>query len=656
MTQQSLQPRDHAAKTSDELRGEFTQMMETIGVEDTQVDVAKTATMRPPTVRVQSGAHRKVAQLPRLMEAAGDDEESARQTLPELRVKGVLGEGGMGLVELAEQIPLGRDVAVKKVREEAKSGEARVVLLREGWTTGLLEHPNIIPVYTLGRDDEGEPVIVMKRVEGTPWMDIIRDQSLAPSAFDHADAVDLHVEVLSQVCNAVHFAHSRDIIHRDIKPENIMLGEFGEVYLLDWGIAVSLDDDPKGRLMAASEVTTPAGTPAYMAPEMVDGDGTKLSERTDVYLLGDTLYEALSGEAPHRGDSLYQIMFAAYESKIRELPSDVPPELSAICRRAMAREPQERFSSAEELRQALAEYREKRESRRLSEKGDVSLEDLEELMVREKGGADVDEAAIYRVFGECRFAYEQALEVAGDNESARKGLQAALELMAERELDHRAHKAAALLIADLPRANVELETRLDQLADQLQSREEEFENLQKVKHATDTEVGRTSRSIFALVTGLVWAALTFGIGVGIDADIFTFNHAFVMVHVVGLNLLLAVMLWVGRDKLFQNEVNKRMLLSVQAMFIGAALMRAAVWAADVPSDIGLALEMTMYGAAGSALAVALDLRILWGSVPFAIAGVVAAWVPEQVFTVFGITNLAGMGALAVAWWPRKPEC
>ncbi|MGM0558749.1 MAG: serine/threonine-protein kinase [Myxococcota bacterium] len=653
MPQQPAPQHDIDPENADELRGEFTELMATIGVEDTQVDVAKTATMRPPTVRASSGAHRQVGQLPRLMEAPGEGDDAARQTLPELRVKGVIGEGGMGLVELAEQVALGRDVAVKKVREAAKSDEARVVLLREGWTTGLLEHPNIIPVYTLGRNDEGEPVIVMKRVEGTPWMDIIGDPSLAPAAFEHADEVDLHVEILSQVCNAVHFAHSRDIIHRDIKPENIMLGEFGEVYLLDWGIAVSLDDDPQGRLMAASDVTTPAGTPAYMAPEMVDGDGAKLSGRTDVYLLGATLYEALSGEAPHRGDSLYQIMFAAYQSNIRDLPSDVPPELAAICRRAMEREPDERFASAEDLRQALVEYREKRESRRLSEKGDISLDALEELVSREKDGADVDEAAIYRVFGECRFAYEQALEVAGDNERARDGLQDALELMAERELEHRAHKAAALLIADLPRANPELEERLDQLADQLQSREEEFEHLQKIRHETDTEVGRASRSIFALVMGLIWGGLTFGIGVGIDAGWLTINHAFVMVHIVLLNVILAVILWAGREKLFQNEVNKRMLLSVQAMFVIAAFMRGAVWAADLSSTVGLALEMTLYGAAGSAVAVALDLRILWASVPFAIAGVVAAWMPDQVFTAFGITNLTSMCALAIAWWPRK---
>jgi serine/threonine-protein kinase len=652
MPEQAVPERDAEAPDSEELRGEFTHIMETIGVEDTEIDVAKTATMRPPTVRADSGAHRQVAQLPRLMEAPG----KTRQTLPELRVKGVLGEGGMGLVELAEQVPLGRDVAVKKVREASTSDEARIVLLREGWTTGLLEHPNIIPVYTLGRNDDGEPVIVMKRVEGIPWMDIIRDPSLAPSAFDHADEYDLHVEILTQICNAVHFAHSRGIIHRDLKPENVMLGEFGEVYVLDWGIAVSLEDDPDGRLMSASDVTTPAGTPAYMAPEMVDGDGDKLSERTDIYLLGANLYEAVTGDAPHQGETLYQIMFAAFQSDVRGLPDDVPPELASIIRRAMARDPEDRFESAEALRQALADYREKRESRRLSQKGDASLELLEELLRREEGGADVDEARIYREFGECRFAYEQALEVSPDNQRARDGLQRAMETMAQRELDHGAHKAASLLISDLPSANADLQARLDKLASRLESREREFEDLQKIKHEKDTEVGRASRSIFALVTGLVWAVLTFGIGLLIDAGLVDFNHEFVMVHILVLISILLLLYWIGRKRLFQNEANKRILLSLLAMFIVAGFMRASIWAADVPSSVGLALEMVMYGAAGSAVAVAIDLRILWASIPFAIAGVVGAWFPEQVFTVFGITNLVGLGSLATAWWPRGPEC
>lgn len=637
-----------------ELDGDFSKLMETIGIEDTRVDVAKTATMRPPTRRVDSGPQEQVGHLPRLM--GPTEAATTRDTMPELRVKGQLGEGGMGLVQLAEQVPLGRDVAIKKVREESMSDEARIVLLREGWTTGLLEHPNVVPVYTLGRDEHGEPVIVMKRVEGVPWMDIIDDPELAPSAFEHSDPTELHVEVLVQVCNAIHFAHSRGIIHRDLKPENIMLGEFGEVYVLDWGIAVSLEEDPRGRLISIKDVTTPAGTPAYMAPEMVSGDGTKLSVKTDVYLLGATLFEALTGRPPHSGETLHQIMFAAFRSEMPSMPDSVPAELVAVCRRAMAKESEERFESVEALRLALLEYREKRESRRLSRTGDKRQEELYELLERERGGADLEEAKLYKVFGECRFAYEQALEIASDNPRAIDGLQAALEMMAERELRHEAHKAASLLVADLPRPNDDLQARLERLSEQLQSREEEFENLQKIKHDKDTEVGRASRSIFAMVTGVVWAALTFGIQLAIGADLVEFTHPFVMSHVVGLILLAGGMLWVGHKKLFQNEVNKRMLLSIVAMFIAAVFMRGAVWAAGTPPEIGLALEMIMYGAAGSALAVGVDLRILWASVPFAVAGVIAAAMPDQVFVVFGITNIAAMGSLAVAWWPRGPEC
>jgi len=183
-----------------------------------------------------------------------------------------IGEGGMGVVHLATQATLGRHVAVKTLRKGAGDEEAALRILREAWVTGALEHPNVVPVHDVGVDASGAPVIVMKRIEGRVWSHLMRDGAEITRRFGATDPLEWNLRTLVSVCNAVHFAHSRGILHRDLKPDNVMIGEFGEVYVLDWGIAVSLKDDPSGRLPCASQATDIAGTPHYMAPEMLLGD------------------------------------------------------------------------------------------------------------------------------------------------------------------------------------------------------------------------------------------------------------------------------------------------------------------------------------------------------------------------------------------------
>src|SRR5262249_9535023 len=148
--------------------------------------------------------------------------------------------------------------------------------LEEAKTTGLVDHPGIVPVHALGRDPAGRPILVMKRVEGVSWRQLLDDSTdVAWTTLERpgTDRLAFHLETLMQVCNALAFAHRRGIIHRDIKPSNVMVGEFGEVFLLDWGIACPIQ---RGAGASSSDETAPAatlcGTPAYMAPEMLSLD------------------------------------------------------------------------------------------------------------------------------------------------------------------------------------------------------------------------------------------------------------------------------------------------------------------------------------------------------------------------------------------------
>ncbi len=178
----------------------------------------------------------------------------------------VLGEGGMGIVRLGTQRSLERAVALKSLKDGLETPNARLKLLREAWITGKLEHPNIVPVHDLGIDERGEPRIVLKRIEGASWDTLAKDAAEVKRLFDASDLVEWNLRVLLEVARALHFAHVRGIVHRDLKPENVMIGSFGEVYVVDWGLAVALEDDGSGRFPLALDATELAGTPSYMAP------------------------------------------------------------------------------------------------------------------------------------------------------------------------------------------------------------------------------------------------------------------------------------------------------------------------------------------------------------------------------------------------------
>ena len=268
----------------------------------------------------------------------------------------------MGIVRSGTQIALDRQVAIKTLRADHRTGGESLKLLQEAWVTGSLEHPNIVPIYDLGLDDTGAPVIVLKRIAGTDWARLLGDGAEVKQRFAAHDLLEWNLRVLLQVARAIELAHSRGILHRDIKPENIMVGELGEVYVLDWGIAVSLRPD-EHRLPRAADALAIAGTPAYMAPEMLGGQA--LSPRTDVYLLGATLHEILTGRPPHLGATLAETLENVRLSAPLALALALgPAELVAVVQKAMAADPAARFGGVAELRAAVEAFLEHRSSKK----------------------------------------------------------------------------------------------------------------------------------------------------------------------------------------------------------------------------------------------------------------------------------------------------
>ena len=220
-----------------------------IDLDATRVPDWEQATVRHEQVSAPPITTTERIDLPRIsLTPPVDDSEAKAEVHRDLVVTGLLGEGGMGRVLLAHQASLGRDVAVKVPRGNASQGTINA-LVSEAKTTGGLEHPGVIPVYSLASDAQGHPALVMKRVDGVSWSMLLRSSD--DPAWDRlgsggGDRVDAHVELLRQVCNAIAYAHRKGVLHRDIKPSNVLIGEFGEVYVADWGIAIRKVEPPRG--------------------------------------------------------------------------------------------------------------------------------------------------------------------------------------------------------------------------------------------------------------------------------------------------------------------------------------------------------------------------------------------------------------------------
>jgi WD40 repeat protein/serine/threonine protein kinase len=271
-------------------------------------------------------------------------------------------KGGIGEVFVALDGELNREVALKEMQEQhAGDAHSLVRFVREAEITGGLEHPGIVPVYGLGQYADGRPYYAMRFIRGETLKEAIRKH--------HAGQTDWTLRGLLMrfvaVCNTLAYAHSRGIIHRDVKPANIMLGQYGETLVVDWGMAKAVNEESKKadamtepalvpRLAESIETQAGAalGTPAYMSPEQASGRLDLLGPASDIYCLGATLYTLLTGHPPIEGKDTVEVLRKAQKGEWLppcQVKPDVPPPLAGICQKAMALAPAARYSTALEL-------------------------------------------------------------------------------------------------------------------------------------------------------------------------------------------------------------------------------------------------------------------------------------------------------------------
>jgi serine/threonine-protein kinase len=278
-------------------------------------------------------------------------------------------KGGLGQVSLARDLQLDREVAYKELLEfHADDEDTRTRFELEAKITGALEHPGIVPVYSLGFNPEGRPFYVMRFIRGESLRSAISRLHAQSDRLRPLDPLELRLLLASfiDVCQAVHYAHSRGVLHRDIKPNNILLGDYGETLVVDWGLAKMLgaaaseDSNPEAPTprripLGGSNVThlgSIIGTPSYMSPEQANGDLDHLRPATDVFSLGATLYCLLTNQPPYFGHDPEQVLQQAKDcawTPLRAVNPNIPKPLAAICNKALAAAPQDRYTSARAL-------------------------------------------------------------------------------------------------------------------------------------------------------------------------------------------------------------------------------------------------------------------------------------------------------------------
>jgi tetratricopeptide (TPR) repeat protein len=361
-----------------ELRRQIEALASVQGLLGTPPPASKESTTETPAPRMPQAEAGSNASTVAAAARGGDGPSTAGPRFRKVRTHA---EGGLGKVYLAHDEELGREVALKEIKERyADDSGSRSRFVLEAAVTGGLEHPGIVPVYSLGCYADGRPYYAMRFIKGESLKDAIEQYHGAAGAAPDPAVRDAALRQLLRrfydVCNAMAYAHHRGVLHRDLKPGNIMLGKYGETLVVDWGLAkaqgradatattsIHASEAPLRPDKASGSASTQAGavlgTPAFMSPEQAGGQLDRLGPASDVYSLGATLYYLLTGQAPVSGKDPREVLDHVRRGMFlrpRQVKPAVAPALEAICLKAMALRPEERYATAAELGQDIERW------------------------------------------------------------------------------------------------------------------------------------------------------------------------------------------------------------------------------------------------------------------------------------------------------------
>lgn len=514
------------------------------------------------------------------LEANGECEISSK-----FRFSGVIGQGGMGFVSRAVQLELGREVAMKRLHTNlSESPKHKKSFLEEATVLGHLDHPNIVPIYGCSSgNDDAELTLAMKLVGGRTWAALLHGQEFRVAEHGVQRDHDSNLGILLNVCNAIGFAHSRGIIHRDIKPENVMVGEFGEVLILDWGISVSISPEPNsntmGQLPHWRQATTLTGTPGYMPPEMVALRAEDLGPWTDIYMMGAVLFEIFARRVPHEGSTLTDVLEAIVNGVGIRYPEDMPEAIQDICKKSMAHATVDRYQSIREFADAIQEYMSNRESMVISNTANKVLQNCREKMAVHGNVSDDEQGKLYSDFNDAIAGFRQAIVLWQTNNDAVDGEHESRSLYAE----------AALTNGDLSLAYAQLDSLGEQTSTDLRARINEAMRTRDRAALASKTLKRTILSAVALVLVLLLSGgfmlMTMNsINATIASDVRTrlIEHAEQYLHVTSEQAAVTTQLKIGKVKLAIQALSDKLEEVMSADYVYASVSpESVIWGPDI---------------------------------------------------------------------------
>ena len=388
-----------------------------------------------------------------------------------------------------------------------------------------------------------------------------------------------------------------------------------------------------------------------MAPEMLGGGSERLSERTDVYLLGSILYEIVTGHPPHRGEALMAIVSSIVQSE-PDIPDDVPEELARIIVRAMDRDPDARFERADQIRLALQGFLQHRAARQLADLAEAKRRDMLAAIEGIEGEHDPDVASVYDLFGECRFGFQHALEVWPENETAAENLERAFETMVLFELTLGRPESASVLLAQMRSVPEPLRERVASVRETHRARRAK---LAKLSDEHDPTIGRRTRWFVATVFGLVWTVVPLALQIGMDRGFFELTFEAEISFTLLLTALLCGLGFWARESLLKTAMNRTVVFGA-GLAIGADLVNHLVgWIDGRPITEAAHESFLAWGSILAMIAFGYDRRMFPAAAAFFVAYLVVS-IAGAGYTFYVMAAANGTLLLSVMLlWSRPKE-
>ena len=539
----------------------------------------------------------------------------------EPQIIGVLAKGGMGTIYEAEQYLPHRKVAIKKV-DDPTDTTLQNNLIQEAMIMGSLDHPNIIPIHRILTDNPENPSVVMKLVQGSTFKDQIT------KGLTHHESL----QVMLQVCYAVEYAHQQGIIHRDIKPSNIMIGNFNEIYLLDWGIAIDV-----GNPNLAIEGFV--GSPSFMAPEMISGNPQHVTEKTDIYLLGATLHYAITGKSRYQSNDFDELLKLIEQAKPIVYPEEIPVELGKLINQACHKDPQRRPQSVSVFKQKLLEITLHWEAIQLIQEGKNRAKQCfvtTSKRIKEK------------LFQKARKDYEYALRIWPESTSAKQGLQFLLCHMISYHIDNKEYYMALHLYDAVDIKDPSFKQKINSLKEQLGHINQEQRRLVALGEANDFQSTMESSAKIAMLIGL--GAIICATAANI--------YQFYLEITVGLELLLissvVMMLVIGwlmyfyRSYWLKNLAMERMCSAAMGTLLCMSLNRLVALQNHTDVNAVLATDCFIFAFGTLMIAQIISYRY-WISIFCCVVGLLATFIPTLALPCLSLISLVVSFGIWWAW-------